>query len=332
MWNILYTVAPPQVYGLLPSLPLPSFPTPPLSHLPPHSPHPRTLWPTSSSPSSREGVTHPPGPAHPEYRHTITRSASHHASPLLCHSVNLPPSPPHSRTNQHPHTPDLELIHWPAYKKHTRHVSETPSLPPFHSSSTSSAYHSRNSSLGSQLSSCCFESDSVLNQLTDMDSALAVHTGSHGDLKRFHRYGDTSPCCSDLSLPTHFGSHHLPSPLLHNRVKGLSLSPSLEETLCHCSSRNREFILESLEQKRQASTMKSSEWIKQELDKDKDNIVQVKVSSKTKHVVHYSVKCGDIIIWEFATKKRDIGFGKMSLCAYESECWYLLLVRYKHGL
>jgi hypothetical protein len=33
------------------------------------------------------------------------------------------------------------------------------------------------------------------------------------------------------------------------------------------------------------------------------------VSSKTKHVVHYSVKCGDIIIWEFATKKRDIGFG-----------------------
>jgi hypothetical protein len=74
---------------------------------------------------------------------------------------------------------------------------------------------------------------------------------------------------------------HLPSTFLTtlviSRVKGLSLSPSLEETLCHCSSRNREFILESLEQKRQASTMKSSEWIKQELDKDKDNIVQVKV-------------------------------------------------------
>lgn len=109
----------------------------------------------------------------------IARSSSHHASPLLRHSVTLPPSPPHSHTHPHPHTPDLDLSHWPAYKKHTRHVSETPSLPPFHSSSTSSAYHSRNSSLGSQLSSCCFESDSVLNQLTDMDSALAVHTGMH---------------------------------------------------------------------------------------------------------------------------------------------------------
>ena len=37
----------------------------------------------------------------------------------------------------------------------------------------------------------------------------------------------------------------------------------------------------------------------------------VQVSSKTKHVVHYSVKSGDIIIWEFATKKRDIGFGEV---------------------
>jgi hypothetical protein len=74
----------------------------------------------------------------------------------------------------------------------------------------------------------------------------------------------------------HFPSTFLIA-LVISRVKGLSLSPSLEETLCHCSSRNREFILESLEQKRQASTMKSSEWIKQELDKDKDNIVQVKV-------------------------------------------------------
>ena len=36
----------------------------------------------------------------------------------------------------------------------------------------------------------------------------------------------------------------------------------------------------------------------------------IQVSSKTKHVVHYNVKCGDIIIWEFATKKRDIGFGE----------------------
>ena len=39
--------------------------------------------------------------------------------------------------------------------------------------------------------------------------------------------------------------------------------------------------------------------------------MSIKVSSKTKHVVHYNVKCGDIIIWEFATKKRDIGFGEL---------------------
>ena len=38
--------------------------------------------------------------------------------------------------------------------------------------------------------------------------------------------------------------------------------------------------------------------------------LQVKVSSKTKHVVHFNVKAGDVIIWEFATKKRDIAFGE----------------------
>ena len=46
--------------------------------------------------------------------------------------------------------------------------------------------------------------------------------------------------------------------------------------------------------------------------------LSMKVSSKTKHVVHYNVKCGDIIIWEFATKKRDIGFGEIlhGTCRY----------------
>ena len=38
--------------------------------------------------------------------------------------------------------------------------------------------------------------------------------------------------------------------------------------------------------------------------------LQVKVSCKTKHVVHFNVKAGDVIIWEFATKKRDIAFGE----------------------
>ena len=27
-------------------------------------------------------------------------------------------------------------------------------------------------------------------------------------------------------------------------------------------------------------------------------------------VVHFNVKAGDVIIWEFATKKRDIAFGE----------------------
>ena len=61
------------------------------------------------------------------------------------------------------------------------------------------------------------------------------------------------------------------------RMKGLSLSPSLEETLCHCSSSSRDYILESLELKRRATSLKSSEWIKQELEKNKDSMVQVKV-------------------------------------------------------
>lgn len=293
----------------------PSVPTSPLiTHSSPHiyrySPHSTPSHSVAHLEVTIEADELPRLPTTPpEQRHQVAWCENRHTSPLLRHSFTLPPSPPHSHTPAHPHTPDLDLRQWPAYKTHSRNVSETPSLPPFHSSSTSSAYHSRNSSLGSQLSSCCFESDSLLNQLTDIDSALAVRTGSHGDLKRFHRRGDTSPCCSDLSLPTHLSSHHLPSPLLLNRVKGLSLSPSLEETLCHCSSTNREYILESLEEKRRASQLKSSEWIKQELEKNKESMVQVKVSSKTKHVVHYNVKCGDIIIWEFATKKRDIGFG-----------------------
>ena len=41
-----------------------------------------------------------------------------------------------------------------------------------------------------------------------------------------------------------------------------------------------------------------------------DFSLQVKVSSKTKHVVHFNVRAGDVIIWEFATKKRDIGFSE----------------------
>ena len=68
---------------------------------------------------------------------------------------------------------------------------------------------------------------------------LCVIVGS-GDLKRFHRRGDTSPCCSDLSLPTHFGSHHLPSPLLLNRFTLNTLqSTHNTTTACKRSTQHR---------------------------------------------------------------------------------------------
>ena len=196
-----------------------------------------------------------------------------------------------------------------AHQTHSRNVSETPSLPPFYySSSTSSAYHSRNSSLGSQFSSCCFESDSMLSQLTDMDSCLALHTtGSHGDLKQqirlqdSKRLGDSSPTSysSDLSLHC-----HMTKPIrLQDSLLGIS--PKFEETL-----RMNRNLLEPLVEKRKLLSVKSSEWIKREVD---INLVQVKISSKSKHVVHFNVKAGDCIIWEFATKKRDIAFGRYSV-------------------
>lgn len=196
------------------------------------------------------------------------------------------------------------------YRTHSRNVSETPSLPPFYSSSTSSAYHSRNSSLGSQLSSC-FESDSMLNQLTDIDSCLAVQTGSHSDLKqlvrkpdsRFSKQGDSSPSSysSDLSLHQHMSKPLNPSDTI------VSMSPlNLEDTL-------RSLSTEKLDECKKYMTMKSSEWIKHQLECHRDSLVVVKVSSKTKHVVHFNVKAGDVIIWEFATKKKDIAFGMLMI-------------------
>lgn len=188
-------------------------------------------------------------------------------------------------------------------RTHSRNVSETPSLPPFHSSSTSSAYHSRNSSLGSQLSSC-FESDNMLNQLTDIDSCLALHTGSHCDLvrkqdARFSRQGDSSPSSYSSELSLH---QHMSKPL-DRKEAVLKMSPiNLEDTL-------RNLSLEKLYECKKNIMMKSSEWIKHQFECHRDSLVQVKVSSKTKHVVHFNVKAGDVIIWEFATKKKDIAFG-----------------------
>ena len=81
------------------------------------------------------------------------------------------------------------------------------------------------------------------------------------------------------------------------------MSPlNLEDTLRNLSS-------EKLDECKRNVSMKSSEWIKHQLESHRDSLVIVKVSSKTKHVVHFNVKAGDVIIWEFATKKKDIAFG-----------------------
>ena len=53
------------------------------------------------------------------------------------------------------------------------------------------------------------------------------------------------------------------------------------------------------------------------------SLLQVKVSSKTKHVVHFNVKAGDVIIWEFATKKRDIAFGEGMKSVEGADCGIL---------
>ena len=45
------------------------------------------------------------------------------------------------------------------------------------------------------------------------------------------------------------------------------------------------------------------------MEDESEAFLQVKVSSKTKHVVHFNVKAGDVVVWQFATKKKDIAFG-----------------------
>ena len=191
---------------------------------------------------------------------------------------------------------------------HVRNASETPSLPPFHSSSTSSAYHSRNSSFGSQMSSC-FESDSCLNQaqLTDVDSCIALHSGeSYGD-KTFLRlpsdarsWGKTCDGCysSDLNLYCHMRAKE-------GTITPLLLTPDhLDDTL-----RAGRVPRLSLEERQKAAGVKSAEWIRKVMEEG-EGVTQVKVSSKQVHAVPFSVKAGSTIIWEFATKKRDIAFGE----------------------
>ena len=287
-------------------------PPPSLPHLLPstiQSNHSPILTSTSAG-SRHTGLASPEVRFSSQLSITMEDSSSDYASDRVTYqSSNL--SSPSQRSSLCSSTANMEgdapgfRHHY--YRTHSRNLSETPSLPPFYSSSTSSAYHSRNSSMGSQMSSCCFESDSLLNEMNPT-LAAAARTGSYNDLKhpmrmqdsRFSRLGDSSPSSysSDLSL-----HHHMNKPIgVADSLLGLS-PPNLEDTL-------RSLPVESLEERKQMATMKSSEWIKRQLSMHRDSIVQVKISSKQKHVVHFNVKAGDIIIWEFATKKKDIGFGK----------------------
>ena len=291
--------APPSLPHLLPSTQLSN-----------HSP---ILTSTGAGGSRHTGFASPEVRFSSQLSITMEDSSSDYASDRVTYqSSNL--SSPSQRSSLCSSTANMEgdvpIFRHHYYHTHSRNLSETPSLPPFYSSSTSSAYHSRNSSMGSQMSSCCFESDSLLNEMNPT-LAVATHTGSYNDLKhpmrmqdsRFSRLGDSSPSSysSDLSL-----HHHMNKPIgVADSLLGLS-PPNLEDTL-------RSLPVESLEERKQMATMKSSEWIKRQMSMHRDSIVQVKISSKHKHVVHFNVKAGDIIIWEFATKKKDVAFGKWEI-------------------
>ena len=225
-----------------------------------------------------------------------------------------------------PHTPlsesRLPLSYLSTNLTHSRNISETPSLPPYISSSASSAYHSRNSSMASQLTSDCFDSDS---QFTDIDSCIVLHSGGGGGGGRDRpvslqdgrfRFPDYSPadevpssghrgCYSVCDLSP--GSMRMPDHLIV--VSPVTLEDTLRQGAAgrrHCMARPAE----SFEEKHEAAALKSSEWIKREMTVARHSMVHVKVSSKTKHVVHFNVKAGDLIIWEFATKRKDIGLGE----------------------
>ncbi len=203
-----------------------------------------------------------------------------------------------------------------SFQTHSRNVSETPSIPPYHCSSSSSAYHSRNSSLGSQFSSSCFEGDSVL---ADIDSCMTTHSGSHGDLKYPIRLQDSRITRLSESSAMSYTSewslrHHV------NRPIGLSeQSPNFEDTLQN---------MDSFQDRQKLASLKTSEWIKRQLRACRETLVQVKVSSKNKHVVHFNVRAGDVIVWEFATKKKDIAFGEFVCLSVRSVgCMYCRLLK-----
>jgi hypothetical protein len=195
----------------------------------------------------------------------------------------------------------------PIHFTHSRNVSETPSLPPFISSSSSSAYHSRNSSMASQFT---FDSDS---QFTDIDSCIITYTGGN-DIHRpislqeaRFKFPDVTPI--EVSMQKQwFSDINMTAPI---RVpEHFFVSPHLEGTLTTTEQGiNVAGPNENLEDKLISAALKSSEWIKREMRYARQTLVQVKVSSRSRHVVHFNVKAGDMFVWEFATKRKDISFG-----------------------
>lgn len=231
-----------------------------------------------------------------------------------------------------PHTPlsesRLPLSYLSTNLTHSRNISETPSLPSYINSSTSSAYHSRNSSMTSQLTSEYLDSDS---QFTDIDSCIVLQTGSCSRAMG-RKFSDSRPVSlqdSRYKFPEHVTCDE--SSVAHRQCYSVcDLRPgqikmpehlqvtgpvTFDDTLKHSRETDEQECdpgpVESFEEKHQAAVMKSSEWIKREMSRARHSIIHYKVSSKCKHVVHFNVKAGDLIIWEFATKKKDIGLGML---------------------
>lgn len=166
---------------------------------------------------------------------------------------------------------------FPSHCTHSRNVSETPSLPPFVSSSSSSAYHSRNSSMASQITSDCFESDS---QFTDIDSCIVTYSSDiHRPISlqeaRF-KFPEMSAmeksiqrqcyAISDINMTTPICvPEHLFVP-----------SPPLDETLTTGEEPQRSIPIKNFEGKQLlVAALKSSEWIKREMRRSRQTMIQV---------------------------------------------------------
>lgn len=201
------------------------------------------------------------------------------------------PSPiVHERTSV-PSTPIETRL--PSHFTHSRNVSETPSLPPFVSSSTSSAYHSRNSSMASQITSDCFETDS---QYTDIDSVVVtyssdIHTRSMTLQEARFKFPEVSAMEKSIQMQHYsIGDLNATSPICVSEHLFMT-SPTLDETLKtgqESPARKGELPVLPECEEGQLSTkvagLKSSEWIKKEMRASRQSMIQVNLTPCT--IVH----------------------------------------------